>query len=162
MRRDPEDIIGLYYLALCEYYDGNQNEAEEIVIKLLKKSDQFAPAYHLLGLISEKKGDKDAAYNAFQAAMEGGWKPAGVKLDQYRFAGKQARGKLPRGKLPTFFISIIDPDKCIGCGECIDVCPAGILAIQGEKAVVVNAEECLGCECCVDICEQGAVTVEET
>ncbi len=60
------------------------------------------------------------------------------------------------------FTPTIDAEKCIGCGECIDVCPADVCEIQDEKAVVVNGEECLGCESCVEVCEQDAITVEET
>ncbi len=55
----------------------------------------------------------------------------------------------------------VDVDKCIGCGECVDVCPVEVYELTDGKAVVVNEEECLGCESCVEVCEQGAVTIEE-
>ncbi|MCK5244704.1 MAG: ferredoxin [Desulfobacterales bacterium C00003106] len=60
------------------------------------------------------------------------------------------------------FTPTVDADKCVGCGECIDVCPADVYELQDEKSVPVNAEECLGCESCIEVCEQGAITVEET
>ncbi|HDQ40855.1 MAG TPA: 4Fe-4S dicluster domain-containing protein [Desulfonatronum sp.] len=55
----------------------------------------------------------------------------------------------------------VDVDKCIGDGECVDVCPVEVYELQDGKAVPVNEEECLGCESCVEVCEQGAITVEE-
>lgn len=55
----------------------------------------------------------------------------------------------------------VDEDKCVGCGECVDICPVGVLELQDEKAVSLNAEECIGCESCVEVCEQGAITVTE-
>ncbi|SDN58120.1 ferredoxin [Desulfonauticus submarinus] len=55
----------------------------------------------------------------------------------------------------------VDTDKCIGCGECVDVCPVEVYELQDGKATPVNEEECLGCESCVEVCEQSAITVEE-
>ncbi len=55
----------------------------------------------------------------------------------------------------------VDTDKCVGDGECVDVCPVEVYEMQANKAVVVNEEECLGCESCVEVCESGALTVEE-
>ena len=55
----------------------------------------------------------------------------------------------------------VDVDKCVGDGECVDVCPVEVYEMQGGKAVVVNEEECLGCESCIEVCDQGALTVEE-
>jgi ferredoxin len=51
--------------------------------------------------------------------------------------------------------------KCIGCGECVDICPSEVLELVDEKAEVVNADECVGCESCIEVCEEGAIRVEE-
>lgn len=55
----------------------------------------------------------------------------------------------------------VNEEKCVGCSECIDVCPVEVFELQDEKSVPVNAEECLGCESCIEVCEEGAITVEE-
>lgn len=55
----------------------------------------------------------------------------------------------------------VDADKCVGCGECVDVCPVEVYEIKDGKSEPVNAEECLGCESCVEVCETSAITVEE-
>lgn len=55
----------------------------------------------------------------------------------------------------------VDNDKCIGCGECIDVCPSDVYEMQDDKSVPVNAEECIGCEACLEACEQDAITITE-
>ena len=55
----------------------------------------------------------------------------------------------------------VDEEKCIGCGECIDICPVEVFELNDEKAKPVNADECVGCESCIEVCEQEAITVEE-
>jgi NAD-dependent dihydropyrimidine dehydrogenase PreA subunit len=55
----------------------------------------------------------------------------------------------------------VDDEKCVGCGECVEVCPVDVYAIQNEKSVPLYAEECLGCESCVEVCEEEAITVTE-
>ena len=55
----------------------------------------------------------------------------------------------------------VDEEKCIGCGECLDVCPVEVYEMQNEKSVPVNQEECIGCESCTEVCEQEAITVTE-
>ena len=56
---------------------------------------------------------------------------------------------------------IVSEDKCIGCGECVEVCPVNVYEMQNNKSVVVNAEECIGCESCVEVCPVEAIVVEE-
>jgi len=56
---------------------------------------------------------------------------------------------------------VVDPDKCEGCEECVEVCPADVFEMENDKSVPVNAEECLGCESCIEVCDQEAITVTE-
>ena len=55
----------------------------------------------------------------------------------------------------------VDQDKCVGCGECVDVCPAQVYEMKDGKCDPANYEECLGCESCVEVCSQEAITVTE-
>ena len=55
----------------------------------------------------------------------------------------------------------VDKEKCIGCGECVDICPVDVYEMEDEKSVPVNEEECIGCESCIEVCEQDAITVTE-
>ena len=55
----------------------------------------------------------------------------------------------------------VDAEKCVGCGECIEVCPVDVFELQDKKSVPVNEEECLGCESCVEVCDEEAITVTE-
>ncbi|MHB8918492.1 MAG: 4Fe-4S dicluster domain-containing protein, partial [Desulfocucumaceae bacterium] len=42
---------------------------------------------------------------------------------------------------------IVDRDKCEGCGECVDNCPASILEmVDGKADVTGDLADCLGCE----------------
>ncbi|MFI5331095.1 MAG: indolepyruvate ferredoxin oxidoreductase subunit alpha [Desulfobaccales bacterium] len=55
----------------------------------------------------------------------------------------------------------VDVDKCTGDEECVNVCPAGVLEMDGDKANPANVDECLGCESCVEVCPSAAITVTE-
>lgn len=55
----------------------------------------------------------------------------------------------------------VDKDKCTGCGECVDNCPAAVLELVDEKSEPVEMDECLGCETCVEVCPEGAISVAE-
>ena len=46
----------------------------------------------------------------------------------------------------------VDADKCVGCGECVDVCPVEVYEMTDGKS---------GCESCVEVCEHDAINVEE-
>lgn len=52
---------------------------------------------------------------------------------------------------------IIDREACTGCGACIDACPFGALAMDGD-VVAVN-EQCTACGSCVDVCPCDALSL---
>jgi electron transfer flavoprotein alpha subunit len=49
--------------------------------------------------------------------------------------------------------------KCTACGECLAVCPFGILSLEGEALVI--GEGCNLCGACVEICPEGALELPE-
>ncbi|MFC1476467.1 4Fe-4S binding protein [Fibrobacterota bacterium] len=46
--------------------------------------------------------------------------------------------------------------KCVGCADCIDICPKDAITIKRGKAVI-DPEECIGCSQCVYMCSFFAV-----
>lgn len=55
--------------------------------------------------------------------------------------------------------TVVDRERCIGCGECVRVCPSRTLTLQDGKAAVTG-EHSLGCGHCAAICPVEAVRVE--
>jgi len=52
----------------------------------------------------------------------------------------------------------IDLEKCVGCGNCVPVCPFGLLEIVDDK--VQLKEGCTLCGACRDACSYDAITIE--
>lgn len=56
------------------------------------------------------------------------------------------------------FVSEIDRDLCVDCGDCIEACPFEALARNGD-GVVRDFERCMGCGVCEAACATGAMTL---
>jgi NAD-dependent dihydropyrimidine dehydrogenase PreA subunit len=52
------------------------------------------------------------------------------------------------------------PDQCIGCGVCVEVCPHAVFRMNGRKAVLVSQAACMECGACQVNCPTGAIKVE--
>lgn len=50
-------------------------------------------------------------------------------------------------------------EKCIACGQCVDVCPFGVLRLEGETLVI--GEGCNLCGACTEVCEMEALVIPE-
>ena len=55
----------------------------------------------------------------------------------------------------------IDPEKCNGCGLCVNACAEGAIAIVNGKARLVSENYCDGLGACLGHCPQGAITIEK-
>lgn len=53
----------------------------------------------------------------------------------------------------------IDREKCKGCGECLDVCPHGLLKLSAGKAEITDKDACMECGACKTNCPYGAIEV---
>ena len=56
---------------------------------------------------------------------------------------------------------VIDEEKCIGCGICIEYCNVDAIAINEERGVleVVALEDCIECHSCQQDCPENAIVV---
>jgi NAD-dependent dihydropyrimidine dehydrogenase PreA subunit len=55
------------------------------------------------------------------------------------------------------YVASVDDGACIACGDCVEACPFGAMAL--ERKAVVSWERCMGCGVCEGLCETGAVTL---
>ncbi len=51
-----------------------------------------------------------------------------------------------------------DFDKCTGCGNCVPVCPFGLLEIVDDKVQI--KEGCTLCGACQEVCDYEAILIE--
>lgn len=51
--------------------------------------------------------------------------------------------------------------KCVGCADCIDVCPKDAITLKRGKAVI-DPQKCIGCGLCVYICSFFALRAYES
>jgi len=67
--------------------------------------------------------------------------------------------RCPAGVCRALIRFAIVPDRCTGCGLCLQECPTG--AITGEKKQPHRIDEalCTRCRTCHDICPEGAVEI---
>jgi Na+-translocating ferredoxin:NAD+ oxidoreductase subunit B len=50
----------------------------------------------------------------------------------------------------------VDQERCIGCGNCIDVCSMDAISIEKGKAVI-DPEKCANCRACESACPVNAI-----
>ncbi|MEL7640894.1 MAG: DUF362 domain-containing protein [Solidesulfovibrio sp.] len=94
-----------------------------------------------LMVLSHFKGHELAGFGGAVKNLAMGCAPRAGKQDQHcvRFA--------------------VDLKKCIGCGECVAVCPVGAAALHGKKALIEKSL-CIGCGECLTVCPKKAMRID--
>jgi NAD-dependent dihydropyrimidine dehydrogenase PreA subunit len=60
----------------------------------------------------------------------------------------------------------IDPGLCIGCGDCLEVCPHAVIELEAAEggsrplALVARRGDCMECGACARNCPVGAISVQ--
>ncbi|MFC1861839.1 ATP-binding protein [Chloroflexota bacterium] len=68
------------------------------------------------------------------------------------------------GMTKSRFEAVVDPEKCIGCKTCVELCSFEAIGMRyypeyGEERSYIDTEKCMGCGCCVINCPVGARTM---
>ncbi len=67
------------------------------------------------------------------------------------------RRTMPRDVIiATYFISEVDEEQCIGCGDCVAICPVNAITMENDLAVI-DKEWCIGCGLCTTRCPPEAI-----
>ncbi|GHS88629.1 ferredoxin [Synergistales bacterium] len=53
----------------------------------------------------------------------------------------------------------LSTENCVGCGECLTVCPRDVLTVSDGKAVIASLDSCIECGACVLNCPANAIQV---
>ena len=60
--------------------------------------------------------------------------------------------------MATYFLRETDAEACIGCGQCVEICPVAALKLEDDIAVV-DKEWCIGCGVCATVCPSDALKI---
>ncbi len=58
--------------------------------------------------------------------------------------------------VPSGYIAVVDPHKCIGCGQCMEYCPFGAMQVR-DKRMRIDPKKCMGCGVCTNKCRKDAL-----
>jgi NAD-dependent dihydropyrimidine dehydrogenase PreA subunit len=73
--------------------------------------------------------------------------------------GDDIKGVIRRRRFMA--IDKIDPEKCTGCGTCVDICTMDVIRMNDiqKKAEIIYAVDCMTCFSCEVACPVGAIHI---
>ncbi|HUV54045.1 MAG TPA: CoB--CoM heterodisulfide reductase iron-sulfur subunit A family protein [Candidatus Krumholzibacteriaceae bacterium] len=87
-------------------------------------------------------------------------KEVAESISQAKGAASRAGIPMAKGRLKTAAItSVVDEDKCCGCGTCIEMCAYNAITKNERGLAQVTAAVCKGCGVCGASCPERAITM---
>lgn len=80
-----------------------------------------------------------------------------IRIFENEYSDHIKKKKCTAGKCTAFVNVYIDPQRCTGCGSCMEVCP--VSCIEGLPGYIYMIEDidCIRCEKCSEVCDEQAV-----
>jgi hypothetical protein len=104
--------------------------------KIIQDADGFV-------IFSHFKGHMEAAFGG------------SIKNISMGFASRAQKQRMHADAKPKLIVK-----KCIKCGECADVCPAGAATIAEKEFPVYDLVKCIGCAQCIALCPETALKIK--
>jgi L-aspartate semialdehyde sulfurtransferase ferredoxin len=54
-----------------------------------------------------------------------------------------------------------EEEKCVSCGACISVCPAGAISFNKNKEIEIEKDRCHRCGVCVEACPRRSLSIQQ-
>lgn len=54
----------------------------------------------------------------------------------------------------------LNPEACIGCHRCVEVCPHQVFTLEQKRAHIVDLDACMECGACAMNCPSAAIRVD--
>ena len=55
--------------------------------------------------------------------------------------------------------AVIDQERCVSCGLCIDLCPEHAISMHGTA--IIDSDQCTGCGSCINECPNQAISLSD-
>jgi thioredoxin reductase (NADPH) len=82
------------------------------------------------------------------------------KRESKEVDAKIQQAKADNSHEPVSLYPVIDPDRCIRSGACVEACPEhDILGIRNGRATIINASRCIGHGACFRACPVEAISL---